>query len=274
MKSPHDRFRFFRSRAARFAAVALFAAAAISIGFGVARYRSNAELQRLVGAGRFGGYVVTTHHEGPVHGWLVVLSDTQYGPLPAVGDGLRDIWRLLGEPTGVNSEGPGCDFKQAFPRLADAALLEEIDLTECGTIGGELGELSRCGRLRSLWVGRMHFTPEAVRAFGRLRRLEELTLWKSTGIDDAAAAEIAKLTRLRRLSLVRASVTDVGVERLSALPALDRLSLAGTRVTDASVSALIRMAPQRLELSGTDLTTQGVARLRAALPNSDVRADF
>lgn len=274
---PHPRWKGLipRSRAVRVAIVIAVLAAALPAGFGIHRYRANAELERLLRKGRFGGDVVTTHWSGRVNAALIVLSDTQYGPLPGIGERLQAIWHLLGEPTGIGTAGPGCDLDKLFARLEPLDSLDTIVLGSCGTMGGELNRVTGSPRLRRLWLRDVHLTPEAVRTFDRFRELEDVNLERSTGFGDEALARIAKLPRLRRLALSsRSTATDAGIARLVPLRGLELLSLQGMQLTDDAVPALAEIAPKRLDVRGTKLTANGVHRLRTALPDSVIKSNY
>lgn len=89
-----------------------------------------------------------------------------------------------------------------------------------------------CPSLRSLNLQPpLSWTPAAAEAKGncdlspllQLHHLTQLTLWN---VDDAAAGQLARLTELRCLQVLRPSdVTDVGLLRLTALTALEYLSV-------------------------------------------------
>ncbi len=262
-----------RSRIMRIGIALAIVALMLPGGLAVRRYRANVELERRLQTSRYGGNVVTTHDRGHVTQALDLLSDTQYGPLPEIGEWLQSVWWLMGEPVGINSAGSGCNLGEIFARCADLSSLERIDLDSCGTIGDELHYVAGRRSLKRLWLRKMHITPAAVEAIATLNRLEDLNVQSSSGVDDDAMRVIGKLPRLRELTLSGPGVTDDGVAALETLKNLSELSLWQTDITDASVPVLIRMAPQRLSVSETGITAQGVADLRRALPTTIVKAD-
>lgn len=69
-------------------------------------------------------------------------------------------------------------------------------------------------------------------------------------------------------------ITDEGVQHLSKLNALESLDLEACKgVTDAAVPALMKLKSLReLDISRTSITADGVARLKAALPNTRIDA--
>lgn len=243
-------------------------------GWAYYRYRSNTELSRLLGRARYGGTVQTHNLDDSVYRRLVVLSDTRFGPLSAIGTWLRDVWFIIGEPKSIKIAGIGCPPAEILHRIAGMERLESVSIYACGEIDEELRHLTSCDGLTILRLSRVSLQPGAIRAIAACERLEELDLSRSAGVDDATMAELANLTTLRVLRISQTEITDAGIERLTDLDRLEDLRVAGTAITDASVPALIRIAPKQLDVEGTDLSAESVARLRAVLPTANVRADF
>ena len=74
------------------------------------------------------------------------------------------------------------------------------------------------------------------------------------------------------IALRGTQVTSAGLERLSALPRLMWLDLCDTQVTDAAIDSLANCRSLlTVLLDGTEVTDEGVARLREALPDCEVR---
>jgi len=256
------------------AAIAVLAALAFPIGSTVLQYRSNAELDRLLKRARFGGGIATHAWDERVDRGLIVLADTRYGPLPVIGRWMREIWLMAGELRAVQSNGAGCDARQILPLLDSAESLNAIEFSQAGEIGAELRFVANCNDLDRLWLYRMDIQPKAVRLIASMQSIEDLELQASTGIDDEAVEQLARLPRLRRLNLAWTELTDAGLEHLRQHRDLEWLWLRSTRITDASVPALIEMAPRRFSVQQTGLSAEGVARLTAALPNSRIDSDY
>lgn len=101
--------------------------------------------------------------------------------------------------------------------------------------------------------------------------VEQLSL-SGLPVADGRLEEIGRATMLRALWLCDTKVTDAGLEYLKNLNRLEELYLDNTPVTDAGLSSLARLAHlKRLSLRGTNVTEEGVARLKAALPQLEVR---
>lgn len=64
-----------------------------------------------------------------------------------------------------------------------------------------------------------------------------------------------------------ANVEDADLDVLRAFPHLQKLDLTGRRITDGAVPQIRRLRKLRiLQVAGTQLTDDGIERLRAALP--------
>ncbi len=100
----------------------------------------------------------------------------------------------------------------------------------------------------------------------------ELNL-QDAGVDDAVAADLAKLAAVVRLRLSRNAITDRGVALLSALPRIEHLNLYGNGgVTDASVDVLAGVGSlRRVDVWQTGMTEDGIARLRQRRPDLQVQ---
>jgi hypothetical protein len=80
-------------------------------------------------------------------------------------------------------------------------------------------------------------------------------------------AQLKDMPHLTDLDLECPSLSFLGVRYVGELKRLERLSLAGTGATDASLSALHGLVHLReLNLTGTKVTADGVAALKAAVP--------
>jgi Leucine-rich repeat (LRR) protein/tRNA A-37 threonylcarbamoyl transferase component Bud32 len=80
-------------------------------------------------------------------------------------------------------------------------------------------------------------------------------------------AQLNDMPRLTDLDLECPSLSFLGVRYVGELKRLERLSLAGTGATDASLSALHGLVHLReLDLTGTKVTADGIAALKAAVP--------
>jgi internalin A len=118
------------------------------------------------------------------------------------------------------------------------------------------------------------FTDANLTDLCELQSLGRLVL-SGKGFTDAGLRTVGGLKGLTYLSFVDTKVTDAGLKEVAGLEALQILYLGRCPgVTDASVDSLARMKGlKRLYLKGTDVTKEGVARIKKALPDCDIVFD-
>ena len=104
-----------------------------------------------------------------------------------------------------------------------------------------------------------------------LKELEELNLG-GTSVSDQDLARLHDLSKLTALSLSWSAVTDESIGKLVGIPHLRLLDIGRTAVGDAAVPHLTRMRQLRwLFVEGTQLTEEGAAALREALPDCHIQ---
>ena len=90
-------------------------------------------------------------------------------------------------------------------------------------------------------------------------------------VSDAGLAHIAKLTNLERLDVGYSNrrITDAGATHLVNLTKLKWLCIYNSRITDKTVLEVISnlSSLQYVQLTDTDVTADGVAALKQALPS-------
>ncbi|EMO14622.1 leucine rich repeat protein [Leptospira santarosai str. HAI134] len=96
--------------------------------------------------------------------------------------------------------------------------------------------------------------------------LDTLTLDDSI-ITDEGLRQISELPKLKSLSLVRTKITNKGIEYISKSKTITRLHLDEIQgIDDGCIPHLLKMKQlTMLELSGTDITEQGLKKLRKGL---------
>jgi internalin A len=107
--------------------------------------------------------------------------------------------------------------------------------------------------------------------FGNLNEMTEL--WEldlnGTHTSDVGLEHLRNMT-LRKLHLRGTEVTDAGLENLHGVSCLFELDLTGTEITDAGLEHLRNITGLTwLSVDNTQVTQEGVARLRLALPVCD-----
>jgi F-box and leucine-rich repeat protein 14 len=92
-------------------------------------------------------------------------------------------------------------------------------------------------------------------------------------ITDAGVAHFKRLVQLEHLDLFGHDVSDASVGILNAMTELQTLALSGHGFTDAGLEGLARLPKLReLRLFETAVSTNGIARVKARLPELQIQA--
>jgi len=92
-------------------------------------------------------------------------------------------------------------------------------------------------------------------------------------ITDAGVAHLKRLVRLEDMNLFGHDLSDASVGILSAMTELRKLALSGHGLNDAGLGGLFRPFKLReLRLFESAVTTNGVARVKARLPQLQIEA--
>lgn len=189
--------------------------------------------------------------------------------------GLAELTKLSLFCTRISDEG--------LAHLSKFRNLQWLNLQMSEISDEGLDHLAGLTELRSVDLRHTRVTPEGARRLKLAR--PDLTIQATA--DDASLAQIAAHFRPRRTRLSRSAVpstamvrlhangsqvTDAGITALRGMTQLEALDLRGASVTDAATSDLATLTGlKRLVLEGTQVTEAGVAKLRKALPNCEIR---
>jgi uncharacterized membrane protein/YHS domain-containing protein len=117
--------------------------------------------------------------------------------------------------------------------------------------------------------------PEAVAKIGNTAGQVAWLDLQGSSFGDEAAQQLPAMPKLTKLNLKDTAITDEGVAALPDLPKLRWLNLFGTEITDTSLEAIADYTElEKLYITGTNVSAQGVAKLREALPDTEVFSDF
>ncbi len=96
-----------------------------------------------------------------------------------------------------------------------------------------------------------------------------------TGVTDAAAADLGKLTQLTKLHLENTGVGDATLAEVAKLPHLEYLNVYGTQVTDAGLAHLKGLTKlKNLYVWQTGVTEEGAKALEEAIPGLEVNTGW
>jgi hypothetical protein len=131
-----------------------------------------------------------------------------------------------------------------------------------------LDRLERLTHLEVLNIAGSGVTDAGVGNLRSLKRLRWLNLDR-TAVGDEGLRRLCEMKSLRWLSLNGTNITDAGLESLSRLTGLEKLQVMKTRISDRGLKHLYRLKSLKsLFFSGTEVTAEGRAALREALPEA------
>ncbi|MCA9178975.1 MAG: protein kinase [Planctomycetales bacterium] len=134
----------------------------------------------------------------------------------------------------------------------------------------DLSCLAELRELHTLWVGRAELDRRAVERIVTIKQLAYLWIGENN-LDDGDVRVLAQLPNLLGLGLERTRVTGACLEALAGRE-LQTLILDGTLIGDEDLEALSRLTTlQGLSLDNTAVSAGARRRLRAALPQCDVK---
>ena len=148
--------------------------------------------------------------------------------------------------------------------LDDAGNVRNLIFQDSSLTDQDLAIVAHLTQIVQLNITRTQATDRTLRNIQRLTTLEVLDL-ERTGVTDDGMKYLAELP-LESLYVKYTAVGDAGVEQIAKLPKLKRLSLEGTQVTDAGMAALKGcLTLQRLDVRNTAVTSAGADDLKQTL---------
>ena len=133
--------------------------------------------------------------------------------------------------------------------------------------------LSSIEGIVSLRLLRLNWTPLTDDGLQHIERLPELRMLYLSGtrVTDEVVKYIKVLKRLKALQLSHTGITDSGLAALQGFADLTHLGLDGTVVSDVSIPVLTSFESlQYLNIADSELTADGMKKLRAALPECEI----
>jgi hypothetical protein len=160
-------------------------------------------------------------------------------------------------------------------------------------------QLHALPRLRDLLCYEGQASDDCLLVISRLPRLERLTCWDAPAVTDAGVAYLARMPRLKEVTITGSQITDESLRFFGTMRQLDDLNVQGgrftdrglaylhdlghlknlavdlgdTHITDAGLAHLEKLTElRRIWIMKTNVTDEGVARLQRALPKLHVLA--
>jgi Leucine-rich repeat (LRR) protein len=174
-----------------------------------------------------------------------------------------------------------------------------VELTLSGTKISDAGvvHLAKLTKLRNLRISKSAITDSVAKTLAKIPSLEIIDV-SQTSFGDKGLAELKTLPKLKKLNLYTTKITDNGlgvlkdfksaktlvwlnidkcvltdaaVVKLAPLEKLEWLHLGRTALSDAGLETLANYQTlKEVSITNTNVTKNGVAKLKAALPNCKI----
>ena len=193
-------------------------------------------------------------------------------------EGLRELARqktleslVLGNVSQVSDEG--------IERLSQSRSLVSLKLDTIAVTDRTLVALAKMSSLTSLTIGGPsgQLTDEGIANLKRLPNLKQLTLEFHWDLTEASMQSILAMPSLQSITLRSApGIAASSYAALSQLSDLRELNVSyNDHLTDAASEHLAKLTQLRqLDLTATGFSKQGIERLKKAMPNTRITAEF
>jgi Leucine-rich repeat (LRR) protein len=168
--------------------------------------------------------------------------------------------------------------------ISDAGILHLRGLTQLARLQVNKGEfdenevtdiamecISKLVNLRELWLTFTKISPSGFNLISNLKNLSVLILGSNEGVNDEIASRLAGLSQLTYLDLSGTQITEKTILTLAPLTRLEKLTLGYTKLSDQAIPVLSTFTKlELLELSGAGISEKGIAKLKQALPKTNI----
>ncbi len=146
-----------------------------------------------------------------------------------------------------------------------------VDLKETKVADSDLSHLTEMTEIKELNLSMTSITDDGLSNLESLAELKELYLF-GTGTTDDGLKHLSGLTQLEVLCLDDTRITDAGLAHLKNMTELKKLHIQSKEtITDAGLDLLTELTKLiELRVGGTEVTDEGVNRLKQRLPDCQV----
>ncbi len=147
----------------------------------------------------------------------------------------------------------------------------DVDLKGTEVTDADLTHLTEMTKIKTLNLSQTRVTDEGLSNLEGLTGLKYLHLF-GTDIADAGLKHLGRLSKIELLCLDDSRITDAGLAHLKNMTELRTLHIQSkASITDAGLDLLTGFAKLReLRVGGTEVTDEGVDKLKELLPNCTV----
>jgi hypothetical protein len=168
----------------------------------------------------------------------------------------------LSTPVGIDLIKRDAD-DETVRQIAQFDHLQVLLLDQTGVTDAACKELAKLKELRALTLSKTNVSDEGLYYLRNSTQLAELDL-HDTRVTGFGLRHLQEMANLKELSLANTRVCGRNLEHLAALPNLQTLDLSGTPISDDDVERLRGLRVIVLHLRDTQVTEDGLARLRLA----------
>jgi len=148
-------------------------------------------------------------------------------------------------------------------------LLVGNSITDAGILHLRLLRNLRHFEIALAGVPAYNITDESMGVLGGLGNMEILRLYFCSRVSDLGLEQLARLSKLKELTLNGCGITDKGLNILSSFSKLETLGLAATAIDDKGVEMLIKLLPslpalKKIIISNSKITQRGKNNLIAS----------
>ena len=154
--------------------------------------------------------------------------------------------------------------RRVVSNLPEMPRLERLDIDQASIDDVSLRPLTSLTELRQLSLRNTRVGDNGFKILSELKNLAYLDLG-NTNLTSAGLVHCKLFKNLKELHINETALTDANVAELAAVPSLTSLNLAMTSVGDKGIEAFAGVDhPITLELYGSDVTLEGIAKLKKA----------
>jgi serine/threonine protein kinase len=181
----------------------------------------------------------------------------------------------LSELTGLDLTGTAASDRSMISIVKNCPKLHWMQLRGNSRVTNEgVAILTKLPAIKALLLQNVaQVTDACLKTVGKSGTIDMMVL-RADNITDEGLANLSSAINLASIDLSSTHITNIGVKNLSKLSRLRVVNLSDTKIDDNCIPTLASMTGVRsLNVSSTAISADGLRRLRAALPDCQIRAN-